>query len=257
MGPNRVVILVAGALLIVLASSGAPAEMGQPNPPVVQAPPVSSSAQQGQVTEPPGRIRVAADIEARMLQHEVAPIYPPVAVAARIQGIVTLHAIIGPDGSIKELQYISGPLLLMRAAMNAVKQWKYKPFLLNGQPTEADTSIPVVFVIGGTGAEESLKRKPTLAAKIQELLPDTQVLGAALGYYRLRDFEDAVFAARDLDIPFAQLKCTELGGTFCSPQATSKDMSLSKAIHALKPEMSKDDVKSAEKRAKAEAKSIS
>jgi len=167
MGPNRGVILAAGAVLIVLASSGA---MGQPNPPVVQAPPVSSGVQQEQVTEPPGRIRVAADLEAKMLQHEVAPIYPAIAVAARVQGTVTLHAIIGPDGSIKELQYISGPPLLMRAAMNAVKQWKYKPLLLNGQPTEVDTSIPVVFAIGGTGAVESLKRTPTLAAKIQELL---------------------------------------------------------------------------------------
>ncbi|HLJ40033.1 MAG TPA: energy transducer TonB [Candidatus Acidoferrales bacterium] len=254
MGPNRVVILAAGAVLIALASSGA---MGQPNAPVVQAPPVSSGVQQEQVTEPPGQIRVAADVEAKMLQHEVAPIYPAIAVAARVQGTVTLHAVIGPDGSIKELQYISGPPLLMRAAMNAVKQWKYKPFLLNGQPTEVDTSIPVVFAIGGTGAEESLKRKPTLAAKIQELLPDAQVFGAAWGYLNLRDFEDAVFAARDLDIPFAQLKCTELGGAFCIPQTTAKGMSLSTAIRVLKPEMSKDDVKGAEKKAKAEAKSIS
>lgn len=257
MGPNRVVILAAGALLIVLASSSAPAEMGQPNPPVVQAPPVSSGVQQEQVTEPPGRIRVAADVEAKMLQHEVAPIYPAIAVAARVQGTVTLHAVIGPDGSIKELQYISGPPLLMRSAMDAVKQWKYKPFLLNGQPTEVDTSIPVAFAIGGSGAVESLKRTPTLVAKIQELLPDTQVLGAAWGYLNLRDFEDAVFAAHDLDIPFAQLKCTELGGAFCIPQTTAKGMSLSTAIRVLKPEMSKDDVKSAEKKAKAEAKSIS
>lgn len=64
-----------------------------------------------------------------MLQHKVAPIYPPIAVAARVQGTVTLHAIVEPDGSIKELQYISGPPLLMRAAMNAVKQSECKPFL--------------------------------------------------------------------------------------------------------------------------------
>ena len=66
-----------------------------------------------------------------------------------------------------------------------------------------------------------------------------------------------MFAARDLDIPFAQLKCTELGGTFCSPQTTAKGMSLSRAIRGLKPAMSKDDVKNAKEKAKAEAKSVS
>lgn len=104
----------------------------------------------------------------------------------------------------------------------------------------------------------SLKRTPTLAAKIPELLPaDTPLLGAALGYDNLSAFEDAVCAAGDLDIPFAQLKCMELGGSFCGPQATAESMSLSKAIHALKPEMSRDDLKSVENKAKAEAQPIS
>ncbi|HEV2489525.1 MAG TPA: energy transducer TonB [Candidatus Acidoferrales bacterium] len=225
--------------------------------PPTEAQSASGQTQAGKAPGQPERIRVAADVAAKMLQHMVVPVYPQIALVANIQGTVTLHAIIGQDGSIKELEYTAGPPILMRAAMNAVKQWKYKPFLLDGKPIEVDTSIPVVFWIGGTGAEESLKRSPDLAAKIQELLPpDTQLLGPAMGYNGIRDFEEAVFAAHDLGIPFAQLKCAELGGVFCSPQTTAQGMSLGKAIHALKPEMSKDGVKAAEKKAKGEAKSL-
>jgi protein TonB len=60
-----------------------------------------------------------------------------------------LHAIIGKDGTVQDLQYISGPPLLMKSAMDAVRQWRYKPTLLNGEPVDVDTTISVVFTLGG------------------------------------------------------------------------------------------------------------
>jgi len=62
---------------------------------------------------------------------------------------VVLHAIIAKDGTIQQLEYVSGPPLLMRAAMDAVREWRYKPTLLNGDAVEVDTTIQVVFTLGG------------------------------------------------------------------------------------------------------------
>jgi protein TonB len=60
-----------------------------------------------------------------------------------------LHAVIAKDGSVEDLQYVSGPPLLMKAAMDAVRQWRYQPTQLNGEPVEVDTTISVVFTLGG------------------------------------------------------------------------------------------------------------
>jgi periplasmic protein TonB len=79
----------------------------------------------------------------------VLPVYPQIAKTAHIQGTVMLHAIIDKDGSIQELQYLSGPPLLMRAAMDAVRQWKYSPTLLNGEAVPVETQIQVIFSLGG------------------------------------------------------------------------------------------------------------
>ncbi|MGH9733151.1 MAG: energy transducer TonB [Candidatus Acidiferrales bacterium] len=97
----------------------------------------------------PERIRVGGNVQQANLIHEVQPIYPEIAKTAHIQGTVLLHAIIGKDGTIKQLQYISGPPLLMRNAMSAVQQWRYRPTLLNGEPVEVETTISVVFTLGG------------------------------------------------------------------------------------------------------------
>jgi TonB family protein len=80
---------------------------------------------------------------------KVAPVYPPEAKAARIQGTVVLHAIIGKDGKIESLHVLSGPPELTQSAMDAVSQWVYKPYLLNGEPTEVDTTITVTYSFGG------------------------------------------------------------------------------------------------------------
>ena len=80
---------------------------------------------------------------------QIQPIYPPIAKTAHVSGTVILHAIIAKDGSIQELQYVTGPALLMKAAMDAVHEWRYKPTQLNGEPVEVDTTIQVVFTLGG------------------------------------------------------------------------------------------------------------
>jgi len=97
----------------------------------------------------PTRIRVGGNVAAAKLLHQVQPVYPQIAKTAHVSGTVVLHAIIAKDGSIQELQYVSGPALLMRAAMDAVHEWRYQPTQLNGEPVEVDTTIQVVFSLGG------------------------------------------------------------------------------------------------------------
>ena len=78
----------------------------------------------------------------------VQPVYPPIAKTAHISGTVVLHAIISKEGAIEKLEYVSGPPLLMKNAMDAVSQWRYRPTMLNGEPVEVDTTIDVVFTLG-------------------------------------------------------------------------------------------------------------
>jgi TonB family protein len=91
------------------------------------------------------RIRVGGRLEAASLVITVAPEYPAIARTAHVSGTVVLHAIVGKDGRIQELGYVSGPPLLMRSALDAVKQWRYKPAFLNCEAVEVSTTIAVVF----------------------------------------------------------------------------------------------------------------
>ena len=75
------------------------------------------------------------------------PVYPPLAKAARVQGTVKFQATISKDGTIQNLQLLSGPPLLVTAAKDAVLQWQYKPTLLNGDPVEVITTIDVNFTL--------------------------------------------------------------------------------------------------------------
>lgn len=79
----------------------------------------------------------------------VQPLYPAIAKAAHIQGAVVLIAVISRDGTIQNLQVISGHPMLVKAAMEAVKQWRYRPYVLNGQPVEVETQVTVNFVLAG------------------------------------------------------------------------------------------------------------
>lgn len=96
----------------------------------------------------PQRVPVTSSIEAAKLISRVRPIYPPLAIRARIQGNVVLHAIISKEGGVSELQVLSGHPLLVSAALEAVRQWRYSPALLSGQPVEVETTITVSFVLG-------------------------------------------------------------------------------------------------------------
>ena len=96
----------------------------------------------------PNRIKVGGDVQSASLEKQVTPEYPGIAKSAHVSGTVTLHAIISKDGSIERLEYVSGPPLLMASAMSAVKEWKYRPTMLNGQPVEVDTTVQVVFSLG-------------------------------------------------------------------------------------------------------------
>lgn len=96
----------------------------------------------------PKRVRVSSGVTDGLLMHKVMPQYPPAAKSARMQGTVVLAAVIGKDGTVKDLKVVSGPPVLAQAAMTAVRQWKYKPYYLNGQPTEVDTTINVNFKLG-------------------------------------------------------------------------------------------------------------
>ena len=97
----------------------------------------------------PSIIRVGGSVQGAKLIRQVQPVYPPIAKAARIQGTVVLHAIIAQDGTVQELKYVSGPPLLVQSAMDAVRQWRYQPTLLNGQPVRVDTVITVIYTLGG------------------------------------------------------------------------------------------------------------
>jgi periplasmic protein TonB len=93
----------------------------------------------------PQRIRISQGITSGLLIHKVEPSYPVLAKSARIQGDVILRAIIDREGNIQDLQLVSGHPLLVPAAIGAVKQWRYRPYLLNGQPVEVETTITVIF----------------------------------------------------------------------------------------------------------------
>jgi len=97
----------------------------------------------------PQRVRVSQGVTQGLLIRKVQPAYPPLARQARIQGSVLLQAEISKDGTIQNLRLISGHPMLAPAAIEAVKQWRYKPYILNGEPVEVETQITVNFTLSG------------------------------------------------------------------------------------------------------------
>jgi len=97
----------------------------------------------------PQRVRVSQGVSQGLLIRKVQPNYPPLARQARIQGNVVLTAEISKDGSIENLRLVSGHPMLAPAAIEAVKQWKYKPYFLNGEPVEVETQVTVIFSLSG------------------------------------------------------------------------------------------------------------
>ena len=94
-------------------------------------------------------LRVASSVEERNLITRVDPVYPPLAMQARIQGVVRFNVVIGKDGRVSNVNLVSGHPLLVAAAKDAVRQWVYKPALLNGDPVEVATEVGVNFTLPG------------------------------------------------------------------------------------------------------------
>jgi protein TonB len=97
----------------------------------------------------PQKVRVSQGVTQGLLIHRVQPNYPPLARQARIQGSVILQADISKNGTIENLRVISGHPMLAPAALDAVKQWRYKPYVLNGEPVEVETQVTVNFTLAG------------------------------------------------------------------------------------------------------------
>jgi protein TonB len=117
---------------------------------IVQAAPVA--VPKVVVPPPPSKpIKVSSGVAAGLLVpgSDVKPAYPPLAKQARISGAVILQAVIGKDGSVQNLRAVSGHPMLIQNALDAVRRWKYKPYLLNGEPVEIELQVTVNFTLAG------------------------------------------------------------------------------------------------------------
>jgi TonB family protein len=125
--------------------SGAP---GAPVPGTMAGPTApSSTAEPAAVATNAGeRVRLSPDT-AQMVERPVQPNYPMLAKAMKVQGSVVLQALIGQEGSIQDLRVLSGPAILSTAAMDAVRQWRFRPYFQSGQPIETEARITVNFTI--------------------------------------------------------------------------------------------------------------
>jgi protein TonB len=105
------------------------------------------------VPPPPPTPSVRSPRVSRMMEgnliYRVQPQYPPLARQARVQGIVVLRAMISREGKIEHLQVVSGPPMLVQSAMDAVLQWRYRPYYLNNEPVEVETQVTVNFTLSG------------------------------------------------------------------------------------------------------------
>jgi len=121
------------------ANGSGPLPAPVPSPPSVQT--VSATP------VPPGTIRVGGEVQGSKIVNKATPVYPPLAKQARVQGTVQLSVQIGPDGTVQDVQLLSGHPLLVQAAIDAVKQWVYQPTLLNGNPVSVLTTVDVNFTL--------------------------------------------------------------------------------------------------------------
>jgi len=111
------------------------------------APPPPPKVEEKPKPVTPKQIRVGGNVQAAKLLNQPKPAYPPLARQARIQGVVRFNAVIGRDGTIQNLTLVSGHPLLVPSATEAVRQWRYQPTLLNGEPVEVVTQIDVNFTL--------------------------------------------------------------------------------------------------------------
>ena len=126
-----------------IADNGVPGGSGipsvfreQPHPAVAPRP------------EPKGPVQVSSGVMVGLLFHKTLPVYPPIAVAVRAEGTVVLQATISKTGTIENVRVVSGHPMLQQAALDAVRTWRYRPYLLNGEPVAVETTVDVIFRLG-------------------------------------------------------------------------------------------------------------
>lgn len=107
----------------------------------------ANSSTNAEATNLPKRARVSQGVSQGLLVRQIAPVYPAAARQNRVQGSVVLQAVIGKDGRIQDLRVVSGREELIPAAVGAVQQWRYKPYLLLGEPVEVETQITINFAL--------------------------------------------------------------------------------------------------------------
>jgi protein TonB len=141
--PDRIVIVndpgpaPSGPIGSLDTDTGVPGGLGTPFP-SQPAPRVVRAA-------PSGPVRISSGVAASISIYKPIPAYPALARAARAEGTVVLEATISKSGSIENLRVVSGPAMLRQAALDAVSQWRYRPYLLNGEPVAVETTVNVVF----------------------------------------------------------------------------------------------------------------
>jgi len=113
----------------------------------IPPPPLPPPTPDGIAQTPPSKIRVGGNVQSTMIVSKEPPVYPEMAKAARVQGVVHLAILIAKDGTVQEIHSLGGPAMLIGAAMDAVKSWVYKPTLLNGEPVMVETNVDVNFTL--------------------------------------------------------------------------------------------------------------
>jgi len=132
-----------------------------------------------QAANRPVKVHISAGVAAGLLLHKTAPLYPPIAKAARVSGTVVLEATISETGSVENLRVISGPAMLQEAALEAVRTWRYRPYLLNGRPVEVLTTVNVIFTLSPEGgAPDAEQAQANLASAEQARQQMNQESGA-------------------------------------------------------------------------------
>ncbi len=141
----RASVLILGVLAIVFAVAAHPQD--QTAPPDAK-PAASDSKTPG---TKPAPLKLGADVmTAKLIQH-VPPVYPLIAKTAHIEETVVLHVVVAKDGTVQDVGFVSGPPILLRSAMDAVKQWTYQPTLLNGEAVAVETNVVVAFKLSEAG----------------------------------------------------------------------------------------------------------
>jgi TonB family protein len=140
-GVRRVAVLAACAALALLTCGSVLALGMHAN--------AASGGSDSNAAKAPKQLTVSSEKMSHNLLNKVVPVYPPAAKKAKIQGKVVLDAVIGTDGNVENLRVISGPQELQQSALDAVRQWTYKPYLLNGDPVEVETTINIIYNLEG------------------------------------------------------------------------------------------------------------